>query len=56
MSHKVLLIQSDSADATAVRDALINCRERPFLVEWLGLCAAGLERLVDRCGRAARGA
>ncbi len=46
MSHKILLIQSDSAGATAVRDALTHCSERPYLVEWLGLCAAGLERLA----------
>ena len=46
MSYRILLIQSDSADATAVRDALITSRERPFLVESLGLCSAGHERLA----------
>jgi diguanylate cyclase (GGDEF)-like protein/PAS domain S-box-containing protein len=46
MSRRILLIQSDSAAATAVRDALISCREPPFLVECLGLCAAGVARLA----------
>ena len=46
MPHKILLIQSDSADATAVRDALSSCGERAFLLEWIGLCAAGLARLA----------
>lgn len=46
MLHKILLIQGDCAEAAAVRDALINCRERPFPVESFGLCAAGLERLA----------
>ena len=49
MSRKVLLIQSDSADANTVRDALINSHDAAFLVEWLGLCAAGLKRLTGDC-------
>jgi diguanylate cyclase (GGDEF)-like protein/PAS domain S-box-containing protein len=46
MSHRILLIQNDSADAAAVRDALITCRERSFVVESLGTCAAGQQRLA----------
>ncbi len=46
MSRKILLIQSDSADANTVRDALINSREPAFQVEWLELCTAGLKRLA----------
>jgi diguanylate cyclase (GGDEF)-like protein/PAS domain S-box-containing protein len=46
MSRNILLIQSDSEDANPVREALINGRDPAFLVEWLGLCSAGLQRLA----------
>ncbi len=49
MSRKVLLIESDSADANTVRDALINSHDAAFPVEWLGPCTAGLKRLAGDC-------
>jgi len=46
MSRNILLIQSDSEDANTIRDALINGRDPAFLVERLGLCATGMQRLA----------
>src|SRR6185437_11738584 len=46
MSRNILLIQSDSEDANTIRDALINGRDPASLVERLGLCATGMQRLA----------
>ena len=45
--QKILLIQNDSADANAVRDALINSGDGSFRVMWVRHCAAGLKALAD---------
>jgi diguanylate cyclase (GGDEF)-like protein/PAS domain S-box-containing protein len=44
--QNVLLIQNDAADATAVRDALINSCDGSFRVVWARDCAAGLKALA----------
>ena len=46
MPQRILLIQDSVADATAVRDSLVNSRDRKFSVEWVRTCALGLERLT----------
>ena len=38
MSQNILLIQDNSSDATAVREALINSPDGPFRVEWVKRC------------------
>jgi diguanylate cyclase (GGDEF)-like protein/PAS domain S-box-containing protein len=45
MLQNILLIQADPADAASVRNALVSSTEGPFQVEWVRLCAEGLERL-----------
>ncbi len=45
MSRNILLIQSDPADADAVRSGLISGHDPAFVIEWLKLCTTGLERL-----------
>ena len=46
MPHKILLIQSDSGDATAVREAMSGSGDGALALEWVGSCAAGLARLA----------
>lgn len=46
MSQRILLIQDDPSDATAVREALINSSDGSFQVEWVRRCSEGLERLT----------
>jgi diguanylate cyclase (GGDEF)-like protein/PAS domain S-box-containing protein len=45
--QNILLVQDDPADATTVRDALINADNGPFRVEWVRTCAEGIERLLS---------
>jgi diguanylate cyclase (GGDEF)-like protein/PAS domain S-box-containing protein len=45
MSQRILLIQDSVADATRVRDSLVNSRDRKFSVEWVKTLALGLEHL-----------
>jgi diguanylate cyclase (GGDEF)-like protein/PAS domain S-box-containing protein len=45
--QNILLIQNDSADASAVRDALTNSGDGPFRVIWVRHCAAGLQALAN---------
>jgi diguanylate cyclase (GGDEF)-like protein/PAS domain S-box-containing protein len=47
MPQNILLIQADPTDAASVRNALVSSTEGPFQVEWVRLCAEGLERLAD---------
>ncbi|HSY07639.1 MAG TPA: EAL domain-containing protein [Steroidobacteraceae bacterium] len=42
----ILLIQEDSADATAVQEALSNSIDGFFKVEWIRGCIEGLQRLA----------
>jgi diguanylate cyclase (GGDEF)-like protein/PAS domain S-box-containing protein len=46
MFQNILLIQEDSTDAANVRHALVSSSEGPFQVEWVRLCAEGIERLA----------
>jgi diguanylate cyclase (GGDEF)-like protein/PAS domain S-box-containing protein len=43
----VLLIQNGVADGAAVRDALVNSRDEPFLVVWVRNCADGIDVLAQ---------
>ncbi len=45
MSHRILLIQNDTAAAKAIVDALSHCNDESFQVEWVRRCSEGLERL-----------
>lgn len=47
MPQRILLIQDNAADASTVREALANSRDRKFSVEWVRTCAVGLERLAE---------
>jgi diguanylate cyclase (GGDEF)-like protein/PAS domain S-box-containing protein len=42
------LIQNDSADAIAVRDALVNSSDGSFRVFWVRHCADGLKELANK--------
>jgi hypothetical protein len=55
MSRNILLIQSDPEDADAVRGALISGHDPAFVIEWLKLCTAGLERLESEYAPGNRG-
>lgn len=46
--RNVLLIQSDSADAHAIRSALTNSQDGSFRVVWVRHCADGLKALANR--------
>ena len=46
--QNILLIQNDSADANAVRDALINSRDGSFRVVWVRHCSDGLKALANK--------
>jgi diguanylate cyclase (GGDEF)-like protein/PAS domain S-box-containing protein len=52
----VLLIQNDSAEATAVRDALANSSEGSFRVKWVTHCSEGLNALSHVNEHGSRGA
>jgi diguanylate cyclase (GGDEF)-like protein/PAS domain S-box-containing protein len=45
MAKNILLIQADQKDADAVREALASADDGQFQVEWVRICADGLERL-----------
>ncbi|HEU4627340.1 MAG TPA: EAL domain-containing protein [Steroidobacteraceae bacterium] len=55
MPQNILLIQDDPADASAVREALLNSNDGSFRVEWVKRCSAGLERLTAEGSRGADG-
>jgi len=44
---KILLIQNDSADAKAVREALSHSGDGSFEVEWVRSCSEGVQRLAS---------
>lgn len=48
--QNILLIQNDSADAAAVRDALVNSCNGPFRVVWVRHCSEGLKILDNKKG------
>jgi PAS domain S-box-containing protein len=50
MSRSLLLILADAAEAKAVRRSLSSSRDGPFKVEWVGRCAAAIDRLCDPQG------
>jgi PAS domain S-box-containing protein len=43
--QRILLIQSDAAAAKTIVDALSNCKEQSFQVEWVEHCSEGLKSL-----------
>jgi diguanylate cyclase (GGDEF)-like protein/PAS domain S-box-containing protein len=43
----ILLIQNDTSDANAIRDALIKSRDGPFSVVWVRRCSDGLKVLAS---------
>jgi diguanylate cyclase (GGDEF)-like protein/PAS domain S-box-containing protein len=45
MPQTLLLLQDDASKAALVLKLLSQSSEGPFVVEWLGSCAAGLDRL-----------
>jgi DNA-binding NarL/FixJ family response regulator len=45
MPETILLLQNNAWKAAIVQELLTQSSEGPFVVEWLGSCAAGLERL-----------
>jgi diguanylate cyclase (GGDEF)-like protein/PAS domain S-box-containing protein len=45
MSEHILLFQNDVVAATSVIDALCQCSDASFQVEWVRSCADGLEKL-----------
>jgi diguanylate cyclase (GGDEF)-like protein/PAS domain S-box-containing protein len=47
MTSRILLIQKDHADATAIQDALAGSRDPLFRVEWVRQCSEGVERLGE---------
>jgi diguanylate cyclase (GGDEF)-like protein/PAS domain S-box-containing protein len=46
MPQNILLIENDSGDANAVRQALSNPANGSFQVEWVRSCSEGLQRLA----------
>jgi diguanylate cyclase (GGDEF)-like protein/PAS domain S-box-containing protein len=50
LSRNVLLVLSDAAEAKAVRRSLVNSRDGPFNVEWVGSCGDATERLRNQPG------
>jgi diguanylate cyclase (GGDEF)-like protein/PAS domain S-box-containing protein len=46
--QNILLIQNDSVDAHAVRDALVNSSDGSFHVVWVRRCCDGLKALADK--------
>jgi len=51
MVHRILLIQDDRKDATAIRNAITGLRESHFKVEWVQRCSDGIEHLSKWAGR-----
>jgi diguanylate cyclase (GGDEF)-like protein/PAS domain S-box-containing protein len=47
MTSRILLIQTDHADATAIQDALAGSRDPLFRVEWVRQCSEGALRLAE---------
>jgi diguanylate cyclase (GGDEF)-like protein/PAS domain S-box-containing protein len=45
--QNILLLQNDTADANAIRDALVNSIDGSFRVIWLRHCCDALTRLAD---------
>lgn len=45
MGYKILLIEDDSADAKAIRKALIEARDGPYDIEWVRKLSDGVKRL-----------
>jgi diguanylate cyclase (GGDEF)-like protein/PAS domain S-box-containing protein len=43
--QRILLIQSDAAAAKTIVDALSNCKDQSFQVEWVEHCSEGLKSL-----------
>lgn len=54
MRQNILLVQDNPADAKAVRDVLLNSQDRPFHVDWVRSCAAGIERMLGTADEAAQ--
>jgi diguanylate cyclase (GGDEF)-like protein/PAS domain S-box-containing protein len=54
--QNVLLIQSDSAEAYAVRDALANASDGSFRITWVRRCSDGLKALARAKAQACRDA
>jgi diguanylate cyclase (GGDEF)-like protein/PAS domain S-box-containing protein len=54
--QSILLIQNDSADANAVRDALVNSSDGPFRVVWVRYCSAGVKALAHESAQMSHGA
>jgi diguanylate cyclase (GGDEF)-like protein/PAS domain S-box-containing protein len=54
--QNILLIQNDSVEANAVRDALANSSDGSFRVIWVNSCAEGLSALAHANSRGSRGA
>jgi diguanylate cyclase (GGDEF)-like protein/PAS domain S-box-containing protein len=54
--QNILLIQNDSVEANAVRDALANSSDGSFRVIWVKSCAEGLSALAHADSRGSRGA
>ena len=46
--QNILLIQNDSADADAIREALVNSSDGSFRVVWVKHCSDGLQALADQ--------
>ncbi len=46
--QNILLIQNDSADADAIRDALVNSGDGSFRVVWVRHCSDGLKALANQ--------
>jgi diguanylate cyclase (GGDEF)-like protein/PAS domain S-box-containing protein len=54
--QNVLLIQNDSAEAYAVRDALANARDGSFRITWVRRCSDGLKALARAKSQSCRDA
>jgi diguanylate cyclase (GGDEF)-like protein/PAS domain S-box-containing protein len=54
--QNILLIQSDSAEANAVRDGLANSSDGSFRVIWVRRCSEGLSALAQAKSQGSRGA
>src|SRR5260370_2252185 len=48
MPETVLLLQDNASKAAMVRERLVKSSEPPFVVEWVRICAAELDRLRDQ--------
>ena len=47
MSRNILLVLPDAADASAVREWLLESPDGPFDVEWVSRCDTGVDRLLS---------